>query len=49
MVAEDRRIRLPGYEVFRFGGAEFVSNELASQVIVNFFNSLFDLYNIQAE
>ncbi len=23
MVAEDRRLRLTGYEVYRFGGAEF--------------------------
>ena len=27
MVAEDRRIRLLGYEVYRFGGAEFINAE----------------------
>jgi very-short-patch-repair endonuclease len=49
MVTEDRRIRLLGYEVYRFGGAEFVNPEQASSVIVKFFNELFDRHGIQPE
>ena len=33
MVAEDRRLRLAGYEVHRFGGYEFLDVELAGQVV----------------
>ncbi|MBN2551090.1 MAG: hypothetical protein JXB15_18150 [Anaerolineales bacterium] len=49
MVAEDRRIRVLGYEVYRFGGAEFINPEQANQTIVTFFNSLFDRYGILRE
>jgi very-short-patch-repair endonuclease len=40
MVAEDRRIRLLGYEVYRFGGAEFTSPTI-NQIIAAFFEELF--------
>ncbi len=49
MVAEDRRIKLLGYEVYRFGGAEFMSGELATKIVISFFNELFELHNIQQE
>lgn len=49
MVAEDRRIRLLGYEVYRFGGAEFTTTERGQQMIVTFFERLFDRYGIQRE
>jgi very-short-patch-repair endonuclease len=47
MVAEDRRIRALGYEVYRFGGAEFVVPERASQTIVDFFEELFTRHGVQ--
>lgn len=51
MVSEDRRLRLQGYEVYRFGAAEFADvgrvneryqvGERSRQVIVDFFEKLF--------
>ena len=49
MVAEDRRIRNLGYEVYRFGGAEFQVPEAASIVITAFFGELFTRHKIQTE
>jgi hypothetical protein len=49
MVAEDRRIRVLGYEVYRFGGAEFVVPERANQAIIMFFEELFARHGIQPE
>ena len=49
MVAEDRRIRLLGYEVYRFGGAEFTNPERASQTLAAFFEGLFERHGIQRE
>lgn len=46
MVAEDRRLRLAGYEVYRFGGYEFVDDEKAKQTVKNFFDDLFKLHSI---
>ena len=46
MVAEDRRIKLMGYEIFRFGGAEFIDEEYALKHIVDFFERLFTYHNI---
>jgi very-short-patch-repair endonuclease len=46
MVAEDRRIRGLGYEVYRFGGAEFVVPERASETLVTFFEELFIRHGI---
>jgi very-short-patch-repair endonuclease len=47
MVAEDRRIRALGYEVYRFGGAEFVVPERANQTVITFFKELFARHGIQ--
>ena len=54
MAAEDRRLRLQGYEVYRFGAAEFtdverirgryVAGPRSKQLIVNFFQQLFAKY-----
>jgi very-short-patch-repair endonuclease len=50
MVAEDRRLRLLGYEVYRFGGYELKddnSNKAQSENLVqNFFLQLFEKYRI---
>ncbi|WP_344257218.1 hypothetical protein [Terrabacter carboxydivorans] len=40
MVAEDRMLRLLGYEVYRFGGAEFVDAETRSELLTRFFDDL---------
>jgi hypothetical protein len=40
MVAEDRRLRLRGYEVYRFGGSELVDREAASILLDDFFTQL---------
>jgi len=59
MVTEDRRLRLAGYELYRFGGAEFkdvtlldgryVIGPIATQVAVNFFQQLLDKYQIKSK
>lgn len=41
MVAEDRRLRLTGYEVFRFGGHE-LNRPRASELVLGFFRQLFE-------
>ncbi|MEG3922486.1 hypothetical protein [Microcoleus sp. POL10_C6] len=46
MVAEDRRLRLAGYELYRFGGYEFLHTEDAKQTVKNFFDDLFKLHSI---
>ena len=46
MVAEDRRLRLAGYELYRFGGYEFVDDEKAKRTVENFFDDLFKLHSI---
>ena len=45
MVAEDRRLKLAGYEIFRIGGYEFVDSSKAMEMIGTFFRELFDHYN----
>ncbi|MEU4674545.1 hypothetical protein AB0F91_42965 [Amycolatopsis sp. NPDC023774] len=40
MVAEDRELRLRGYEVYRFGGQELQEKTQATRVISSFFDSL---------
>ncbi|MES0838362.1 hypothetical protein [Nocardiopsis tropica] len=40
MVREDRRIRLQGYEVYRFGGAEFCNAKSAETMLGEFFREL---------
>ena len=47
MVSEDRRIRLLGYEIYRFGGAEFIHAEQASQTLSLFFEELFRRYGLK--
>jgi hypothetical protein len=43
MVAEDRRLRLAGYEVYRFGGAELSPDDLdAPARVERFFDELLD-------
>lgn len=39
MVAEDRRLRLTGYEIYRFGGAELLDTN-ALQMLTTFFDDL---------
>lgn len=43
MMAEDRKIRLRGYEVYRFGGAELMHNN-ASQELGIFFDRLLEIH-----
>jgi very-short-patch-repair endonuclease len=43
MVAEDRRLRLAGYEVYRFGGTEFVDRDRAARMLAAFFHELLQL------
>jgi hypothetical protein len=43
MVAEDRKLRLAGYEVFRFGGAELVDKIAAADMLREFFSELLGL------
>jgi len=40
MVAEDRQLRLRGYEVFRFGGAEVTDRDSATTMLDEFFDQL---------
>lgn len=59
MVAEDRRLRLSGYELYRFGAAEFRDAALsdgkyqvgivARQVTVAFFQQLFEKHHIKTK
>jgi hypothetical protein len=44
MLTEDRRIKLRGYEVFRFGGQDFVDNSRAEAMLDAFFIELFSFY-----
>lgn len=46
MVAEDRRLKLAGYELYRFGGYEFLHTEQAKRTVKNFFDDLFKLHSI---
>lgn len=41
MVAEDRRLKLRGYEVFRFGGHEFMTQNNPAAMLSGFFIELF--------
>jgi len=49
MVSEDRRMRLLGYEIYRFGGEEFINSENAINMITNFFSELFFRYEIKPD
>lgn len=58
MVAEDRQLRLAGYELYRFGGSEFEDSrlengkytigEVSKKVATDFFLKLFEKHNITA-
>ncbi|TQF04397.1 hypothetical protein E6W39_21950 [Kitasatospora acidiphila] len=45
LVAEDRQLRLRGYEVYRFGGAELVNRASASALLDDFFAQLTARYH----
>lgn len=47
MVAEDRRIRLQGYEIYRFGGAELQDKQRGKEIVIEFFNELFRQHAIK--
>jgi very-short-patch-repair endonuclease len=40
MVAEDRRLQLAGYEVYRFGGKELDASPMSSKMLQQFFDAL---------
>src|SRR5713226_109960 len=42
MVSEDRKLRLRGYEVYRFGGFELTDAEAGKTLLKEFFRALFD-------
>jgi very-short-patch-repair endonuclease len=44
MMTEDRRIRLCGYEIYRFGGYEFTDNDAAATMLRSFFDDLLARY-----
>lgn len=47
MMREDRRVRLAGYEVYRFGGQDFVDKESAKPTLKIFFEGLLQKYGIK--
>lgn len=46
MVAEDRRMKLAGYDLYRFGGYELIYGN-ADNIIEDFFRGLFVKYDIR--
>jgi hypothetical protein len=46
MVSEDRKLRLRGYEVYRFGGFELSETEVGKTILKGFFRALFDKHGI---
>jgi hypothetical protein len=46
MMVEDRRLRLAGYEVFRFGGHEFVDLDAGKQLATAFFTELLKRHGV---
>lgn len=46
MVRADRDLKLNGYEVYRFGGHEFINEDIAQQMIKEFFEKLFSKHGI---
>jgi very-short-patch-repair endonuclease len=49
MVSEDRKLRLRGYEVYRFGGYELFERERGQVIIKDFFHKLFEKHGISFE
>ncbi|SES40044.1 hypothetical protein [Lentzea albida] len=45
IVAEDRELRLRGYEVYRFGGAELTDSPATSRRLASFFDRLAERYS----
>jgi hypothetical protein len=43
MVSADRELKIAGYDVYRFGGAEMMSSE-AEALVYAFFSQLFTKY-----
>ncbi len=43
----DRRLRLAGYEVYRFGGFELRNRTVAAQTVETFFNDLFGRHGVK--
>ncbi|MHC2067593.1 AbiJ-related protein [Bremerella sp. T1] len=46
MISADRDLRLAGYEVYRFGGFEFMDDETGKELIIEFFQSLFQKHRV---
>lgn len=46
MVKEDRKLKLYGYDIYRFGGAEFSDSKIAVETINQFIESLYQKYGI---
>ena len=46
MVEDDRKLKLYGYNVFRFGGYEFMQEQHPKSKIMHFFDKLFELYDV---
>lgn len=47
MVEDDRKLKLYGYNVFRFGGYEFLPGQHPKSKIIHFFESLFKIYGVE--
>ncbi len=48
MVVEDKRLKLAGYDVYRFGGYEFTQSDKAVEAVRAFFSALFGRYSVAA-
>ncbi len=46
MVEDDRKLKLYGYDVFRFGGFEFVNDSGIKNKIIEFIQDLYNYYNL---
>jgi very-short-patch-repair endonuclease len=45
MMADDRELRLKGYEVYRFGGADLADDQAARHLLSTFFHRLHQRYH----
>ncbi|MDC9481825.1 hypothetical protein PSM37_18070, partial [Clostridioides difficile] len=46
MVEDDRKLKIYGYNVFRFGGYEFLAEQKPKRKITQFFEELFKFYGV---
>lgn len=46
MVEDDRKLKLYGYDVFRFGGFEFVNDSEIKEKIIEFIQDLYNYYDL---